>query len=242
MTVTLTAAEQAVLTAVFEQIDLTRIDREKLRTELGSPTKNATSKRINRLREKLNAWAEAGIPSATTFTAAENSVLLAIFGQVDFAKVDKAKLQGDLGLPTKNAAGKRIARLREKFNSPAGAGTSNTRTATSASSAKKTPQSNMKDEQGSKSSTRGGKLGIGEADYEEPGGPLLKVKNKLEDVLKPQAKKRLARQNRVIHHQGENSGDGLGPDDEMRELIRELDEEIAGAWDAEIDQGFDEYA
>ena len=144
MTLTLTAAEQAVLIAIFEQIDLSKIDKEKLQADLGSPTKNATSKRVTRLREKLNSWARAGVASATMFTAAEQSVLIGIFGQVDFGQVDKSKLQVDLGLPSKNAAGKRVSRLREKLSSRAESGSSSSHNATPASLGKKKPQSNKK--------------------------------------------------------------------------------------------------
>jgi len=178
MTITLTAAEQAVLVAVFEQIDISRIDKEKLQVGLSSPTKNAAGKRLTRVREKLNTWARAGVASSTTFTAAEQCVLVAIFGQVNFGKIDKAKLQTDLGLPSKNAAGKRVARLREKINNRGEAGAPSLHKTTSASSAKKSPQSTKNGKQGSTSSVNKNDAVLSDGDDKDRTGFLSTGKDK----------------------------------------------------------------
>jgi len=60
--VTFTAADQAVFFAIFQQVDVGKIDKERLRIDLGLPTKTAARMRITRLKQKL----AKGAPSSSS--------------------------------------------------------------------------------------------------------------------------------------------------------------------------------
>lgn len=57
--ITFSAADQAVMIGILKQIEVGKIDNEKLRVELGLPTKNAASVRVSRLKAKLARGAGA---------------------------------------------------------------------------------------------------------------------------------------------------------------------------------------
>ena len=238
MTITLSAQEQAVLVAVFEQIDVGKISKDKLQADLGLPTKNAAGMRITRLRQKLNTWAGAHVASSTTFTAAEQTVLIAIFAQIDVGKVDKHKLQTDLGLPTKSAAGMRVTRLREKLNGSGGPGASSSRKATPAYSATKASRSNTKDKHRVKASTKRANNYMSDA-TEHSAAFLVENPNEAGDsgwegaVFETPTKNSLARQLLARDFKKEEYNSDLGPDDESKYELGEIAEIKGGRRNAE---------
>jgi hypothetical protein len=65
--VTFSAADQALCLAVLKQLEVGKIDHEKIRVELGLPTKGAAAVRWSRFNSKLKKGA-ASSPAKTTST------------------------------------------------------------------------------------------------------------------------------------------------------------------------------
>jgi hypothetical protein len=58
-------ADQALMIAIFRQMGIGKIDYEKIRIDLGLPTKNAAQMRVTRLRAKLEKGGAMTSPSST---------------------------------------------------------------------------------------------------------------------------------------------------------------------------------
>lgn len=60
------------------------------------------------------------IMSKLVFTEADHAVMVAIFRQIEVGKIDNERLRQELGLPTRNAAGMRVTRLKAKLGAVSG--------------------------------------------------------------------------------------------------------------------------